>query len=187
MIVKFLSKSNSRSVFFLAGSRVTVGTKSGFSIYTCDPFKRVAHLEGGASIVEVFFNSMLVAHVGDGESAVSSQRVLRMINTKREKEIIRMNYNTKILAVKLNRLRLIVVLESHIHIYDVRNMRLAHTIGPTPRNPHGMYASSCIVTMISTTMATTLKSPEFVTSSHTLHTNSFVHHRHCRSRQLRLS
>jgi hypothetical protein len=90
--------------------------------------------------LQAFFNSMLVAHVGAGETAGSSQRVLRMINTKRQKEIIRMNYSKQILAVKLNRLRLVVLCEDNIYIYDVRNMRLVHTIESTPKNPRGIPA-----------------------------------------------
>jgi autophagy-related protein 18 len=120
--------------------RVSFGTRNGFHIFTCEPFKQMAQMNEGTRIVEVFFNSMLVAQVGDGDSATSSQRTLRMINTKREKEIIRMNYDTKILSVKLNRLRLVVVLEEHIYIYDVRNMKLTHTIANTPKNTRGVSA-----------------------------------------------
>lgn len=103
----------------------------------------------------MLFNTSLIAHVGSGieglpwllwtntspstgEGASSSQRCLRILNTKREKEIIRMNYHTTVLAVRLNRKRLVVVLENTIYIYDMSTMHLAHTIGSTPPNPSGM-------------------------------------------------
>lgn len=97
----------------------------------------VSETEYGTSIVQMLFNTSLVAHVGAGEEAGSSQRCLRMINTKRKKEIVRMNYRTPILAVKLNRSRLILTLEKDIYIYDMSNMKLVHIISDTPINPDG--------------------------------------------------
>jgi len=40
--------------------------------------------------------------------------------------------------VKLNRKRLIVVLEEQIYVYDISNMQLKHTI-ETSSNPNGNY------------------------------------------------
>ncbi len=47
-------------------------------------------------------------------------------------------FPSTILAVKLNRKVLVVVLENEIYIYDISNMRLMHVIETTP-NPEGMY------------------------------------------------
>jgi autophagy-related protein 18 len=41
-----------------------------------------------------------------------------------------------VLGVKLNRRRLVVVLEEHIYIYDISNMKLIFTIDTSP-NPNG--------------------------------------------------
>ena len=38
--------------------------------------------------------------------------------------------------MKLNRKRLVVVLEDQIYVYDISNMKLLHTIETSP-NPHG--------------------------------------------------
>lgn len=46
-------------------------------------------------------------------------------------------FPSSILAVKLNRKTLVVVLENEIYIYDISNMRLLHVIETTP-NPEGM-------------------------------------------------
>lgn len=123
-------------------SRLSVGTQRGYQTYSLDAVKLVYEKTGEpTSILEMLFNTSLVAHVGaDGGAATC----LRMINTKRDKEIIRMNYNSPVLAVKLNRKRLVVVLVTTIYIYDITNMHLTHTIGPTPANPTGVCAlSSC--------------------------------------------
>jgi len=65
-----------------------IGTKNGYYIYACNPFSLLYAKEGeSTSILEMLFNTSLVAHVGAGEDADSTQRCLRMINTKREKEV----------------------------------------------------------------------------------------------------
>lgn len=51
---------------------------------------------------------------------------------QRQSTIVELTFVTSILAVKLNRKRLIVVLEEHIYIYDISNMKLLHTIDTNP-------------------------------------------------------
>jgi autophagy-related protein 18 len=50
-----------------------------------------------------------------------------------------LNFVTSILSVKLNRKRLAVALEEHIHVYDVSNMKILHTIDTAP-NPQAICA-----------------------------------------------
>ena len=54
-----------------------------------------------------------------------------------------MNYRTVVLAVKLNRSRLVLVLETDIYIYDISNMKLIHVINSTPKNKDGRTIRSC--------------------------------------------
>jgi autophagy-related protein 18 len=44
----------------------------------------------------------------------------------------------KVLAVRMNRKRLAVVLDEAIYLYDISNMKLLQTIETSP-NPHGQY------------------------------------------------
>jgi autophagy-related protein 18 len=65
---------------------------------------------------------------------------------QRESTICELTFPTTILSVKLNRKRLIVVLEDQIYVYDISNMKLLHTIETSP-NPHGNHdkcAAFCI-------------------------------------------
>ncbi|RUO95375.1 hypothetical protein BC936DRAFT_144217, partial [Jimgerdemannia flammicorona] len=55
---------------------------------------------------------------------------------QRQSTICELTFPTSILAVKLNRRRLIVVLEEQIYVYDISNMKLLHTIETSP-NPGG--------------------------------------------------
>ena len=56
---------------------------------------------------------------------------------KRQSMICELLFPSSILAVKLNRKSLVIVLEMEIYVYDISNMRLLHVIETTP-NPEGM-------------------------------------------------
>ncbi|KAI8325359.1 WD40 repeat-like protein [Martensiomyces pterosporus] len=123
-------------------SCLSVGTKNGYKIYNCEPFgKCYARSEGGIGIVEMLFCTSLVALVGSGDQPALSPRRLQIINTKRQSIICELTFPTTILAVKLNRRRLIAVLEEQIYVYDISNMKLLHTI-ETPPNPTAICAMS---------------------------------------------
>ncbi|KAF9281058.1 autophagy protein [Mortierella alpina] len=124
------------------GNCISVGTKNGFKIYNCDPFgKCYSKSDSSIGIVEMLFCTSLVAIVGAGDQPVSSPRRLQIINTKRQSTICELTFPTSILSVKLNRKRLIVVLEDQIYVYDISNMKLLHTIETSP-NPHAICALS---------------------------------------------
>ena len=84
----------------------------------------------------MLFSSSLVAIAGAGEPPTFSPRKLQIINTKRQTVVCELNFPTKILSVHMNRKRLVVVLDSKIHLYDLSTMKIIHTI-ETPPNPLG--------------------------------------------------
>ncbi|KAI9366091.1 WD40-repeat-containing domain protein [Zopfochytrium polystomum] len=135
-----VEKSSASPILFVNfnqdASCLSVGTRSGYKIFNCDPFgKFYSRTDGGIGIVEMLFCTSLVAVVGAGEQPAFSPRRLQITNTKRQSTICELTFVTAILAVKLNRKRLIVVLEEHIYIYDIGNMKLLHTIDTSP-NPN---------------------------------------------------
>ncbi|KND01874.1 uncharacterized protein SPPG_03663 [Spizellomyces punctatus DAOM BR117] len=138
-------KSNNELLFINFNqdfSCISVGTRHGYKIYNCDPIgKCYGKTEGGIGIVEMLFCTSLVALVGAGEQPAFSPRRLQITNTKRQSTICELTFVTAILAVKLNRKRLVVVLEEHIYIYDISNMKLLHTIDTSP-NPNALCALS---------------------------------------------
>ncbi|CAG8559757.1 4617_t:CDS:2 [Paraglomus brasilianum] len=89
----------------------------------------------------MLFCTSLVALVGAGEQPAFSPRRLQITNTKRQTTICELSFSSSILAVKLNRRRLIVVLETTIYIYDISNMKLLHDIHTSP-NPNAICALS---------------------------------------------
>lgn len=129
-------------------------TSSGFRVYFADPFAKSHEThDGNVSLLEMLFATSLIA-------LVISPRRLIITNTKvslhrdleghdcsfvrsskadrgqRNSTICELTFPTAILSVKLNRKRMVVVLEHQIYLYDISNMKLVHTIGTSP-NPHG--------------------------------------------------
>lgn len=101
----------------------------------------------------MLFCTSLVALVGAADTQPNnSPRKLQIVNTKvswrcfgrqaadaqRQSTICELIFPTSVLAVKMNRKRLIVVLETEIYIYDISTMKLLHTIetGPNPNGEH---------------------------------------------------
>lgn len=132
------------------GSCISIATSQGFKIYNCDPFGKfysqkrltlgqptsneriVAGVDGDEgdsyAIVEMLFSTSLLAVVGLGDQPALSPRRLTMVNTKSDTIICEVTFPTTILSVKMNKLRLVVLLKEQIYIYDISNMRLLHTI-----------------------------------------------------------
>jgi len=128
--------------FNQANSCLAVGTTHGYRIYTCDPFvKCFESNEGGIGIAEMLFVTSLVVLVGAGEQASFSPRRVRLFNTKTNNYICELNFVSTVLNVKLNKARLVAVLESKIHIFDVKTMKVLHTLDTAP-NPNGLLALS---------------------------------------------
>lgn len=59
---------------------------------------------------------------------------------QRHSTICEMTFRTAILAMRMNRKRLVVVLESELYLYDISNMQMLKTEKTSP-NPNGMLQS----------------------------------------------
>ncbi|KAI2617383.1 WD40 repeat-like protein [Hypoxylon sp. NC1633] len=116
-------------------SCLAVGTSKGFRIYHTDPFSKIfSSDDGNIAIIEMLFSTSLVA-------LVLSPRHLIIQNTKRASVICELTFPSAVLAVRLNRKRLAVVLEDEIYLYDISNMSLLTNIATSP-NPSAVCALS---------------------------------------------
>ncbi|KAJ9149804.1 Autophagy-like protein 18 [Pleurostoma richardsiae] len=116
-------------------SCLAVGTSKGFRIYHTEPFSKIfSSDDGNVSIIEMLFSTSLVA-------LILSPRHLIIQNTKRASVICELTFPSAVLAVRLNRKRLAVVLEEEIYLYDIANMSLLYTITTSP-NPGAICALS---------------------------------------------
>ncbi|XP_055507012.1 WD repeat domain phosphoinositide-interacting protein 2 [Leucoraja erinacea] len=121
---------------------LAVGTKSGykfFSLSSVDKLEQIYECTDteDVCIVERLFSSSLVAIV-----SLKAPRKLKVCHFKKGTEICNYSYSNTILAVKLNRQRLIVCLEESLYIHNIRDMKVLHTIRETPPNPTGLCALS---------------------------------------------
>uniref|UniRef100_A0A671RPF1 WD repeat domain phosphoinositide-interacting protein 2-like n=1 Tax=Sinocyclocheilus anshuiensis TaxID=1608454 RepID=A0A671RPF1_9TELE len=117
---------------------LAVGTKSGykfFSLSSVDKLEQIYECTDteDVCIVERLFSSSLVAIV-----SLKAPRKLKVCHFKKGTEICNYSYSNTILAVKLNRQRLIVCLEESLYIHNIRDMKVLHTIRETPPNHSGL-------------------------------------------------
>lgn len=135
----------SSGVFFVNFNQdctsLAVGTKNGYKLYSLGSIEKLDQIYENDSedicIVERLFSSSLVAIV-----SLSSPRKLKVCHFKKGTEICNYSYSNTILAVKLNRARLVVCLEESLYIHNIRDMKVMHTIRETPPNPTGLCALS---------------------------------------------
>ncbi|KAF3668235.1 Autophagy-related protein 18b [Capsicum annuum] len=96
---------------------------------------------GAFIIVEMLFSSSLLAIVGAGEQPSLSPRRLCLFNTVTGVALEELNFLTSILAVRMNKKRLIVILQEKTFIYDINSLKILDTIDTVP-NPKGLCAFS---------------------------------------------
>ncbi|KAG9349804.1 hypothetical protein JZ751_026157 [Albula glossodonta] len=121
---------------------LAVGSKSGYKFFSLSSIEKLEQIyectdTEDVCIVERLFSSSLVAIV-----SLKAPRKLKVCHFKKGTEICNYSYSNTILAVKLNRQRLIVCLEESLYIHNIRDMKVLHTIRETPPNPSGLCALS---------------------------------------------
>ncbi|XP_034655295.1 WD repeat domain phosphoinositide-interacting protein 2 isoform X3 [Drosophila subobscura] len=121
---------------------LAVATSGGYSLYSLgsvdSTLDKIYHTKSDELfLIERLFESSLVAIVSQ-----RAPRKLKVCHFKKQSEICNYSYANTILAVKLNRERLIVCLEESLYIHNIQDMKVVHTIRDTPCNPLGLCALS---------------------------------------------
>ncbi|XP_049416213.1 WD repeat domain phosphoinositide-interacting protein 1 isoform X4 [Epinephelus fuscoguttatus] len=121
---------------------LAVGTKTGYKLFSLTMVENLDCINESAEtpdvyIVERLFSSSLIVMV----STTMPQR-MNIYHFKKGTEICNYNYPNNILAIKLNRQRLVVCLEESIYIHNIKDMKLLKTLLNTPINPSGLCALS---------------------------------------------
>lgn len=127
-------------------THLALGTRRGWRIYANEPFQMchsVALPNAGVGAIQMLFSSSLIALVGCGERAGDSPRRLRLWNTAASEAVFELTFESTVLAVRMNRSRLLVVLEEATHVFELQTMRLLHTVETAP-NPLGLAALSVV-------------------------------------------
>uniref|UniRef100_A0A0D9VM17 Anaphase-promoting complex subunit 4 WD40 domain-containing protein n=1 Tax=Leersia perrieri TaxID=77586 RepID=A0A0D9VM17_9ORYZ len=117
-----------------------VGTNDGFRIFDVRTGRLCYEKNlGGINNMEMYFGSNLLAIVGTGEQPVLSPRRLRLFNTKTGATKKDLNFKTSVLAVRLSKKRLVVVLQDRTFIYDLNSTTILEEI-ETVSNTKGLCA-----------------------------------------------
>ncbi|KAF2902094.1 hypothetical protein ILUMI_04082 [Ignelater luminosus] len=140
-----LSDSNGAGTFFVNFNQdctsLAVGGKNGYQLYTLSGIDTLEQIYSNGTedicLVERLFSSSLVAVV-----SLTAPRTLKVCHFKKGTEICNYSYSNTILAIKLNRARLVICLEESLYIHNIRDMKVLHTIRDTPPNPQGLCALS---------------------------------------------
>ncbi|KAK9908866.1 hypothetical protein WJX75_003953 [Coccomyxa subellipsoidea] len=116
---------------------------------------------GAVSIAEMLECTSLMAFVGAGEQPALTPRKLTLMNTTTQSVIQDLNFPTSVLAVRVNRKRLIAVLERRVHVHALETLEFLGAIDTAP-NPKGVCALTicsepCLVALPSSTTDGTLR------------------------------
>ncbi|XP_061567555.1 WD repeat domain phosphoinositide-interacting protein 1 isoform X2 [Cololabis saira] len=116
---------------------LALGTRTGYKLFSLTTVEKLDCIHESevpdVYIVERLFSSSLVVVV----SAATPQR-MNIYHFKKGTEICNYSYTSNILAVRLNRQRLVVCLEESIYIHNIKDMKLIKTLLNTPSNPSGL-------------------------------------------------
>ncbi|GJM87221.1 hypothetical protein PR202_ga03155 [Eleusine coracana subsp. coracana] len=140
-----MASSSSQSQIICASfnqdnSLFSIGTRDGFKIFDARNGRLCYNKNlGGFNIVEMLFGTSLLAIVGTGEQPAMSPRRLCLFNTKTGAPLKELNFKTSILAIRLSRKRLIVVLQHKTFIYDLNSTTILEEIDTVP-NTKGLCA-----------------------------------------------
>jgi WD repeat-containing protein 45 len=123
------------------------GTKSGFRIYNCDPFREIFRRDlaaeggGGIGVVEMLFRCNILALVGGGDSPHYPPNKVMIWDDHQSRCIGELSFRSPVRGVRLHRDRIVVVLEKKVFVYNFADLKLVHQIDTAP-NPKGLCAVS---------------------------------------------
>ncbi|KAG4929742.1 hypothetical protein AAZX31_17G068200 [Glycine max] len=123
-------------------SYFAVGTRDGVRIFDTNTGRLCYERAVGAFVIaEMLFSSSLLAIVGAGDQPSLSPRRLCLFNTTTGAALRELNFLTSILAVRMNRQRLIVILQDKAYVYEINSLTILDTIDTVP-NIKGLCAFS---------------------------------------------
>jgi WD40 repeat protein len=134
------------------GGCLAIGTRRGFRICNVSPFQETFRrtfsssatqesMGGGIAIVEMLFRCNLLALVGGGPSPKYPPNKVIMWDDYRAKPIGELSFRQRVLAVKLRRDRIAVVLTNRVYVYNFADLTLIDQI-PTCTNLRGLVCMS---------------------------------------------
>jgi len=120
---------------------VIFGTKTGFYVYTLNPFKKIIarKIPGGVSIATMLYKSNIVIFVGNVEKGLYPKKKLIIWDDHKGTVIGEILFKHNVLNIKVTKKIIIVVTEKKIYIYKFENLALIKSI-ETSENKKGLCA-----------------------------------------------
>jgi WD40 repeat protein len=121
-----------------------VGSDQGFRIYNVDPFQEMFHRDfphGGIGIIEMLFRSNILALVGGGLNPRHPKNKVMIWDDHQSRSIGEISCKSEVLAVRLRRDLVVVVVERTIYLYQFRDLKQIDRI-ETVENKLGLCALS---------------------------------------------
>lgn len=116
------------------------GLDSGFRVFNTDPLKHSYEekLSGGIAKVEMLFRCNYIALIGGGSTPAFPTNVVVIWDVVNRKEVVRLEMSGDVNGVRLRRDRIVVVLETTVHVFSFTdNPRQLHVFDSS-RNPRGI-------------------------------------------------
>ncbi|KAK9803652.1 hypothetical protein WJX72_008472 [[Myrmecia] bisecta] len=141
---------------------ISLADYKGIKIYSIDTHKICYQADVGAvSIAEMLFCTSLMAFVGAGEQPALTPRKLTLMNTTAQNIVQDLNFPSSVLAVRMNRKRLVAVLEKRTYVHALETLELLQTLETVP-NPKGRCALTlcsdpCLLALPSSTTTGSLR------------------------------
>ena len=116
---------------------ISIGTETGFKIINICPFLDLYYrdMKGGIGIVEMLYNTNLLALVGGGKKPVHPPHILVLWDEKQGKEVGEIKLKNKIINVKLKENKIYIVTKEKIFLFDF-NLNLIDAF--ESKNPLGL-------------------------------------------------
>ena len=111
------------------GSCISIGTKLGFKIVTCEPFSRYHHRKfgRGIGIVEMYQSSNIIALTGSEINSKYPANKLIIWDDNKEEIIKEIRVSSKIRIIKIIKNILFIVNDVKIYIFNFENLSLINS------------------------------------------------------------
>ncbi|XP_007537840.2 WD repeat domain phosphoinositide-interacting protein 2-like [Erinaceus europaeus] len=119
---------------------LTVGCKSGYKIFSLEAVDKLEQVYQCSEAKDVYIVETLVSCNVVALVSLQAPRKLKVCHLHTRLELCSYSYSRSVLAVRLNRHRMVVCLEEALFFYSFQDLRLLHVISETPSNETGLCA-----------------------------------------------
>jgi len=118
------------------GSCFSIGTESGFKIYSTNPFRENfdRELEGGIGICEMLYKSNIHALVGGGKTPKYPHYKVILWDDSQSKVVSEFRFTSYVRNAKLKKDRFIIICDQKIYVFNLLNLQNIDTIDTFDNN-----------------------------------------------------